>query len=528
MIEYSKTKKVFIIAFILLMAVGLFFRLYHIEFGLPHSFHADEPEIAEFAIKYTYEIRGIVQTGEYYKLIPLNFVYGTVPTYFFTLATMFFSKASNLFGAEFDKTTLYIFMRSLNAITSILIIPASVLIYLKLFGEKKKALAGALLTTFFVALNWKLIVHAHYINVDIVVALLLTLSYLTAIVYFQRENDTKYTILTGIFFGLAVGTKFTVLITLPLYIYLFVAKKDIRNMFAFLFVMFGAFVFSNPFSLAFAKDFVFRMYMLSVKENGLVFDSVDFGVFKYVHAANFLVTPLVVLLFVFGGYLAVKYKEKLPLHIFLLITVVVYLIFFSLSSRRVDRWLLPILPIILIYASYGLASVEEFVKPLAYYVLLIVVLFGYVVFPSLLLHQFQRNTPKSAAYLWMRDYVPISSNKLVITKEGLDPMNKLQGVHVLNYEVYESDNAQYRLPENPIGYDYVVLSSRPMEIYKKGVLTEKYRFYTDAWREFEENVLDESKFTLVKSFVNVKPNLVELSDVYIYKSINPNPSNQEL
>ena len=105
-------------------------------------------------------------------------------------------------------------------------------------------------------------------------------------------------------------------------------------------------------------------------------------------------------------------------------------------------------------------------------------------------------------------------------------MNKLQGVHVLNYEVYESDNAQYKLPESPIGYDYVVLSSRPMEIYKKDVIAKRYKFYTDAWKEFEETVLDESKFALVKSFVNVKPNLVELSDVYIYKSVNP--SNPEL
>ena len=61
------------------MAIGLLFRLYHIEFGLPHSFHADEPEIAEFAIKYTYEIRGIIENGDYYKLIPLNFV--LVPPY---------------------------------------------------------------------------------------------------------------------------------------------------------------------------------------------------------------------------------------------------------------------------------------------------------------------------------------------------------------------------------------------------------------------------------------------------------------
>jgi hypothetical protein len=101
---------------VLIILLAIFFRLWHVDFGLPHSFYADEPEIAELAIKYTYEFRDIFINHNYYKLIPVNFVYGTFPAYMFTAATMVFSKSLNLLSITFTKTTLYIFMRTVNSL----------------------------------------------------------------------------------------------------------------------------------------------------------------------------------------------------------------------------------------------------------------------------------------------------------------------------------------------------------------------------------------------------------------------------
>jgi len=47
----------FKIAILGIIIFGLYFRLHAINFGLPHCFHADEPEIVELAVKYTYQIR---------------------------------------------------------------------------------------------------------------------------------------------------------------------------------------------------------------------------------------------------------------------------------------------------------------------------------------------------------------------------------------------------------------------------------------------------------------------------------------
>ncbi|MFC1622046.1 ArnT family glycosyltransferase [Patescibacteria group bacterium] len=487
-----------------LVVVGLFLRLWHIEFGLPHSFHADEPEIAELAIKYTYEIRDVVKNNNWYKLIPISFVYGTVPTYFNTFLTMAFSKSLGILNIPFKKHHIYIFLRSVNAVLSFVIVPVIAYLYYKLFKNK----TGALITFALLALNWKLIVHAHYINVDIFQTIFLALSFLTLYLYYERGPDNKYTVLTGILFGLAVGTKITTLIGLPLYFYVFLAKKDPRGLFGFFFVIVATFMATNPFSMIFATDFAFRIYTMFTKEAGMVFDSVDSGLFKYLFALSFTVTLPVLLLSLYG-----KLKTKCnPFHKFLIGYVVVYLIFFSLQSRRVDRWLLPIIPIIILYASHALVELKKYWW---------VIVFGlYCYYPFLLLQQFKKHTPKSEAYLWMRDNVAPSLNKLSYTEEGLDPMNKLPGMRVVRMEVYSEQNAHYFMPENADGYDYVVTASKPMSNHKRSEVREAYPFYYERWNAWENNLHDPTKWELVKDFTLPKPNLVNLSDIHIYKNLS--------
>ncbi len=492
--------------------MGLYFRLYHIEFGLPHSFHADEPEIAELAIKYTYEIKTIIRSNDYYKLIPISYVYGTLPAYFFTLAVMGFSKILTITKTSFDKTTLYIFMRQLNALLSLSIIPLGSLLYYKLFKDKK----GTLIAAFLLALNWTLIVQGHYINADIILTTLLTLAYLGTYLYYKHELDNKHVIFLGAVLGLAAGTKVTALLTLPLFLYIFLNKKDYRGLFGFLFTAFIAFEVTNPFAIIFANNFAFRILTMKQKEAGMVFDSVDPNPFKYILALSFMTTPLVLLTALYGKIKAVKNTKELPMHVFLIGHVFIYVLFYSLNTRRVDRWLLPTIPIILIYTAYGLSQLKtKLLIPLGLLLLGI-----YLYYPLLLTKQFQRYTPKAEAYLWMRDNVAKEANKLAITEEGLDPLNKLEGILVKRLNVYTSEAAQFDLPPSPNGYDYVILSSKPMQNFKNPEVAKAYPFYTEKWAEFEQTVLDETKFVLVKEFVLPKPNLVNLSDVFIYKSVS--------
>lgn len=504
-----------VLVFVLILlatALGLFFRLWHIEFGLPHSFYADEPEIAEPAIKYTYDIKKILKEGNYYELAPISYVYGTFPSYLMTFFTMGYSKISNLLGEPATKYDLYVAMRVFNAVLSFLIVPAISFILYKTTKNKKLSL----FLYFLLALNWKLIVHAHYINADIILVLLLCLTFLTTLKYLEKENDTKYTVLTGILFGLAVGTKITALISFPLLLWAFYKKGQIKNVAALILIAFGAFSLSNPFSLIFISDFAFRIYQMMFQEAGLVFDSSDTSPFKYISALIYMSTLLIFMISLAGMYF--NKKEKFTM--FLILNVVFYIIFFSVQGRRVDRWLLPIVPLILYFSALGTEKLTALAGKKNFYPLLGLALLSYVYYPLVLLVQFQRWTPKSEAYLWSKDNLPELSTKLVYTEEGLDPLNKLSEAKVYQYEVYASKNAQLFLPKDPRYYDYVITSSRPMQNYKRPEVVETYPEYSKKWEDFVQLLGDQKSFKLIKKFEINEPNLIPLSNVYIYKTLD--------
>ena len=568
------SKKLFFGLITTILLAGIFWRFYYINFGLPHSLYADEPEIAEFAINYTYQFRDIVSNNNYYKLIPVSFVYGTFPTYLYTIITMGYSKLNGILGVTFDKQDIYVFLRSINSLSGLLIIPAAALLYKKMF----KDIFGTLLTVFFIALNWKLIVHAHYLNTDLMITILLALSYFTIYKYYAAKNEltriklrirkktyyqmssaTLWTTATAVLLGLAIGTKITAALTLPLFVYIFVYKRDFRGIFAFLFIIYGIFIATNPFSLIFADRFALRIYNMKIKEGGLVFDSVDSNPFKYFYALGFITTPLIAI-FGFVGMLraaVIKHKppepkkqiiKKLkriknnltkliknkltgtlcnqekqinlqPIHIFLILHVVFYIAFYTLGARRVDRWLLPIIPIISIYAAYTISKLRYHFNLITYVLILGIVLTTYMAPNFLLLTQFARNTPKSAAYLWARDNLDTTKFTFVVTEEGLDPTNKLPFSSVYQYQVYANEGAQFYRPPDPLLYDYIILSSRPMQNFKRPEVRQAYPLYVESWDDFEATVLDETKFKLIKSFELTKPNLIPLSDVFIYERL---------
>jgi hypothetical protein len=258
---------------------------------------------------------------------------------------------------------------------------------------------------------------------------------------------------------------------------------------------------------------------MATKESGIVLDSVNLSPFKYISSLLYIVTPLLGALSAIGIYKKIKEKNENPIHIFLIGHIVLYLIFFSLGNRRVDRWLLPILPITIMYGAYGLRKVSETFNKKGAVLLTTIVIVSVCYYPILLLTQLKREVPKAEAYLWMKNNVEHLSTKLVITEEGLDPMNKLKFAEVAQYPVYASEGAQFWIPPNPTMYDYVVLSSRPMENLKRDAVRAAFPHYTQRMEEFESTILNQEKFKLIKSFVLPKPNLIPLSDVFIYENL---------
>lgn len=531
-------KKILLISIV----VGLVLRLWNINFGLPHSFYADEPEIGELAIRYTYEFRDIIRNNDIYKLVPENYVYGTFPVYIYTVLVMLASKTLNILNIGFAKTELYVFMRVINALVSLAIVPMIYLLLKRLsFIHKKLCVIVGL---FLVVFNWKFIVHAHYLNHDIIITALILVANYFFLRYLQhrhatniKESDTLSTVLFSIFFGLAVSTKVTVLLTFPLYLGYFLWNRDIRNLFGSVFIVIGCFVVTNPFAWIFISDFAGRILEMRIKEAGLVFDSADYTVTKYLSALSWMTTLPVLLLSLMGIIDLFRRDKKTdsagkPFYQFYLLTflqIIFYLVFFTIQSRRVDRWLLPIIPNVFIFALLGLdSSAEKFrnllVKRPSGLLVAFIVFFGiaayYVRFPLVLLKQFQRNTPKSQAYIWAKDNLPETSTKFGLTEEGLDPLNKLPLSTIWQYNAYEAKGGQFVYPPNPDLFDYIILSSRPVSWTKSQVVVDKYPYYASKWAVFFDLINNRRNFELIKVFDTAQPNLVPLSSVRIYKNIN--------
>lgn len=552
-IGFKNTNKWIILGFIGFTVLGIFLRLWNIGFGLPHSYYADEPELTGFAIHYSVELKNSILENDWFKLVPVSYVYGTFPVYVLTVFIIPYTKFLSLINVSFDTNTLYLYSRIIVSLFSFLLVPAVSYLYYKLFKDK----LGSLITFILMALNWKFIVHAHYANSDIFLTLLICLSFLTMFLYSKKfsNSDTLFTLLSGILFGLSVGTKITALITLPLYLLLFIYKKDYRNLFAFCFLVFGAFIISNPFSLIFVNDFIYRIYSMLTKEAGMVFDSVDYGYFKYIFASIDILTLPIFVFSLLGLYKicsyyyfefkkenkSISFKNSYTFHKFLLANIVFYFIFYSIQSRRVDRWLLPILPIFIMYASYYISYLIGVLKEGSFnyfnkivkntYITLIlkyILIFlwvgsflYYLYFTFILLFEFQKNTPKSNAYIWLRENA--SERKyfervLTYSEEGLEPLAKLKYSAPIQFKVYESAGASLFYPADPYYFKYIVVSSRPMLNFKNKEVVKKYPYYSEKWFAFE-NTLATSDFKVVAKYELPHKSLIPISNVYIYENL---------
>lgn len=282
---------------------------------------------------------------------------------------------------------------------------------------------------------------------------------------------------------------------------------------------------TNPFSWIFINDFFSRLLEMRTKEAGLVFDSADYSRFKYVQASSWILTLPVFLMSIWGVFMSFKERgsEKKQFYTLMALEIVIYLVFFSLQSRRVDRWMLPVIPNLILFCLVAFYRFLELPKTrvLTYLTtaLIMITSLYYLYYPSVLLSQFQRNTPKSAAYIWAKENLPETATKFGLTEEGLDPLNKLSLSTVWQYNVYESNGAQFIYPPDPTLYDYIIISSRPVSWTSGKVVSGKYPYYAAKWSNFTAQLNDPAKFSLVNSFKTTNPNLIPLSEVYIYKKL---------
>jgi len=510
--------KLFLVLLVILI-VGLILRLSHINFGLPLTYFIDETDRSDPAVSYVLNYKTAIQNKDINFFKPTSYIKGTFNTYFIALSVIVFNELASLFGVVFNQFNYVVEMRIITALVSMLIPVITGFIHFLLFKDKK----GLVLSVFLTTLNWKLINHSIYINQDIFLTFCVMLSYLFLLLYFNYENRKKSLLLiylSGAAFGLAFGTKVTALIAFPVFGLLFISRKNWKGIVLFGLAALISFIITNPFSLIAFNDFITRIFEMSSREGGVVFGSVDLNPFKYIINLNHMLTLPILLISLYGAYISYKKANEKFFHLFLFFNVLTYVLFFSLASRNSERYLLPTLPVIIIYASYGISYLYNHIEINKYLALAILVLVTgyYLYFPLSLFLQLTHNKPRVDAYYWMKQQAS-DSKILVYTEDGRDPFSSIKGADVTVFSVYVSSGAQYVMPKDPMQYEYVVLSSKPMEDFKRDYVVKTYPEYSTNWKNFENLVTASGKFKLVKEFRTTNLNLLYFSDIAIYKKI---------
>ena len=521
----------------LAILLGIFVRLYKIDFGLPLIFIADETDIYDEVIKFSLNYKFILRNGSINDFAPPSYVYGMFPTYFLTICTMILNKTASLFSFHIDLKFYHIFLRIITALFSLTIPIFSYLIYKEIFQKSRGSLIAFLLVLF----NWKLIVHSRYLNQDIYLASLITISLFLFLKYLKSDKTrakTMFLILSSIALGFATGTKITALISAPIVIGLIFMRKKIKDALLFILGIILSFSISNPFSIINIQSFISRVISMKTREAGAVFSSVNLNPLKYFYGlGNILTLPVFIVGAITAVFLSVIFLKNIKLkkvetdelpHILLIGNIFMYIFFFSLNKRLVERWVLPIEPIFIIYATYGIFSIEKlFNSKIKQNILKISSLFIFSIFYAFYLITFFKQLnigdTRLSAYTWTNNFLNESQNKdlkiLVYTNKGRDPFSNIKNCDVQMFHVYESRDAETFEPKNPKDYEIVITYSGMENNYKNSYVSEKYPDYQKLWLKFEKELGDQNNFVLLKSFETTKLNLIGLSDIYIYQNV---------
>ncbi len=266
-------------------------------------------------------------------------------------------------------------------------------------------------------------------------------------------------------------------------------------------------------------------------EAGVVFGDINTNPLRYPFSLLRLLTIPIALISLFEIYEILKTRKKMIVnelisHLILILTPVSYILFFSLTPRMTERWMTPVIPIFLVYASEGLKKIFCHLKNYKS----LKIIFTLIIFSTNLIYtisfmkQLNMGKPRVNAYKWVKEYINKYKNNeyriLMYTNKGdRDPFSKIDSCDLHKFNVYESKGAQNFYPKDPSNYDMVILYSYMEKNYQNKYIKNKYPEYFQAWDNFTSSVKDPSKFRLLNSFETTKMDLIGIPEIYVYEKI---------
>lgn len=397
------------ILLILLFGIGLFLRVYNLNWDSGLLFHPDERNIADAVTKIHF----------FSELNPQFFAYGGFSIYLYRAAADLFVFLTKNTVWVTDWGHINVIGRFFSAIfASITIFP--IFFLAKKIFDKKTAFLSAILYVFTVTS----IQNAHFATVESAITFFGVLLCLVSLNWFEKSTILK-TILLGIIFGISVATKTSTFLTIlfPAVALLLIilekrkSPKKLLLLIPHIIIFFAvttlfAFVFS-PYSILDFKDFYASMQYESGVATGslpVVYTLQFNGSIPYLFQIENFVWQLGPLLTIFcvTGFLFVmleRFRKKEKNRFIFWIYPLIYFLYVGSWHTKFLRYMVPIIPFFIIAASYFLLIIKKrFNKigiTLIFLTTLTTLLWAFAFFSI-----YTREQTRIAASIWIYQHIP--------------------------------------------------------------------------------------------------------------------------
>lgn len=489
-------------------------RFFYLDFGLPYVQQADEIEMVEYSLKYAVNLNKFFE-GDLHFFKPFSFVYGSLPAYMNTILLVPFLKFTSFFELSQDRYYIYLYLRIIYAIFSILTCIGVYLVAKQVSKNKIIAYLSAILFS----LNFYFLWLSKYLNNDILIVL-----FTVYFVYFYlRFNETlkkRFLYLSMIFVGLGVATKITFLIVLIYPIFDLILKKSYKKLSISLTIVFFVYLITNPFTFIYPNEFIGRILEMRVKENGVVIDSYNTSVFKYLSS---LIDNLTALVAVLGFVKILKDIKEKKFDITASI-VIIFVVFFSISNRLVDRWVLPIYPFLIInFFIVTFTLQKKYFKEVVFGITFFITIGNFIQTNI----ELSLDSTMKNAYLDFKDkYFENGKSIYLVTERGMNPFYEFSKKGMIydqaRLNLYVSEGGFESFPENPSKYDYIVFSSKVRNYYLNPYIVAINPDYSYKWESFFRELLKPENFELISFYGSDMRSSINQENIYIFKKKTSN------
>jgi Dolichyl-phosphate-mannose-protein mannosyltransferase len=392
----------------LIVFVGFAVRVVGLAHGLPHIYHPDEHNLS---------FRALDAMGHGGN--PGWFEYPTLTLYCLSLVYSIMFLVGKVFG-QFQSGLYVAFVANpapFHMVGRLMVVAFGTLSIVVAYTAAKRmsGVRCGLIAAFFVSICFLLVQQSHFLTVDIPTSFWVLL---WACVVLGGITDFKSLSRVAILAGMATGSKYNCgLLMIPLYIYAARRYKDVKMskagaMACVLGFFLLGFLVSTPYAIfdfaTFKSDLAYQAY---TSRGGSLYGAAPFGLLRYLmHSLPIGLGFPLLIVSIMGTYRAVR-RGSDSMRI-VAAGGLLMLLFLAPWPRAWARWLVPIVPLMLLFAAweveYWIQKLKLTAKQTAVFAVMVPILIAVPCIPRIIALDLQlpRTDTRSVAYEWIEENIP--------------------------------------------------------------------------------------------------------------------------